>query len=64
MAMQQHEERTRFSALFEHRAVFRKSCRARFAQDFAELVGAKAREQRQVGNQRRIDCGHVSPGVR
>ena len=47
-------------ALFEHRAVFRKPRRARLAQDFAELVDAKAREQRQMGNQRRVDCGHVS----
>ena len=59
--MQQHEEGMRFFALFEHRAVLRKSRRARLAQDFAKLVGAKSRKQRQMGNQRRVDCGHVSP---
>ena len=60
MAMQQHEEGMRIFALFEHRAVLRKSHRAGFAQDFAEFLGAKSRKQRQMGNQRRVDCGHVS----
>src|SRR5438876_4922674 len=49
--------------LFEYGAVLRKSRRAGPAQDFTKLVGAESRKQRQMGNQRRIDCGHVSPAV-
>src|SRR5258708_16405666 len=50
-------------ALLEHRVALGKSCRTGLAQDFAELIGAKSREQRQMGNQRRIDCGHVFPAL-
>src|SRR6266702_6195208 len=53
----------RLFALLEHRAVLGKSCRTSLAQDFAERIGAKASEQRQMGNQRRIYCGHVFSAV-
>jgi hypothetical protein len=60
MPVQQHEEGMRVFALFEYRAVLWESHRAGFAKDFAEFLSAESREQRQVGNQRRVDRGHVS----
>src|ERR1700692_2551168 len=53
----------RVFALFEYRAVLRKSQGAGFAENFAEFLGAESRKQRQVGDQRTVNCGHVAPVV-
>ena len=64
VTVQQHEERMRVLALFEYRAVLRKSHRARFAENLAKFVRGKSRKQRQVGDQGRVDGGHVSSAAR
>ena len=50
MAMQQNEERMGFGALIEHSAVLRIPDRTRVAQDGVEVVGAQAREDRDIGD--------------
>src|SRR5260370_14318152 len=50
----------RVFAVFESRAVLRKSQGAGFAENFDEVRGAESRKQRQVGDQRTVDCGHVA----
>src|ERR1019366_3267719 len=48
-------------ALLEDVGVLGNPQRAGFAQDLIEFFGAETRKQRQVGNQRMIDRGHVPP---
>ena len=59
MAVQQHEEGMGVLALLEYRAVLRKAQRAGLAKDLCEFNRIEARKQRQMGDQRRVECGHV-----
>jgi hypothetical protein len=46
-------------ALLEYRVVLRKAQRAGLAKDLREFTRIEARKQRQIGDQRRVECGHI-----